>query len=227
VLTAAVWGGAVALAGLAPSTWMVLVCFTVAGAADMVSGIFRSTIWHQTIPDSMRGRLAGIEMLSYSLGPLGGQARAGLVADRWGVRASITSGGVLCVLGVLVTSAWLLADLGALHEAGAVPAGGYDLVLAAGNVIPLLAEGALEPTVAELAGALSPTGLLVCGFGLDAAHLPPGCPVTPLSAYDRACDAAGLGLVRRLAAWDGAPYDGGGYAVSVHVLAGIVHSAQP
>ena len=84
-----------------------LACFTVAGAADMVSGIFRSTIWHQTIPDSMRGRLAGIEMLSYSLGPLGGQARAGLVADRWGVRASITSGGLLCVVGVLLTSAWL------------------------------------------------------------------------------------------------------------------------
>jgi len=107
VVAAVVWGGAVALAGLSPSTWMVLACFTVAGAADMVSGIFRSTIWNQTIPDSMRGRLAGIEMLSYSLGPLGGQARAGLVADRWGVRASITSGGVLCVLGVLVTSAWL------------------------------------------------------------------------------------------------------------------------
>jgi SAM-dependent methyltransferase len=126
--------------------------------------------------------------------------------------------------------AWVLADLadlGALHEAGAVVAGGYDMVLAAGNVIPLLAEGALPPTVAELARMLAPTGLLVSGFGLDAAHLPPGCPVTPLSAYDRACDAAGLGLVRRLAAWDGAPYDGGGYAVSVHAPAGIVHSAQP
>ncbi len=123
--------------------------------------------------------------------------------------------------------AWVLADLGALHQAGAAVAGGYDLVLAAGNVVPLLAEGALQPTVAELARVLAPSGLLVCGFGLDAAHLPPGCPVTPLSAYDRACDAAGLGLVRRLAAWDGAPYDGGGYAVSVHAPAGIVHSAQP
>jgi len=123
--------------------------------------------------------------------------------------------------------AWVLADLCALPEAGAVVAGGYDLVLAAGNVIPLLAEGALQPTVAQLARVLAPSGLLVCGFGLDAAHLPPGCPVTPLSAYDRACDAAGLGLVRRLAAWDGAPYDGGGYAVSVHAPAGIVHSAQP
>jgi MFS family permease len=73
----------------------------------MVSALFRGVIWHQTIPDAMRGRLAGIEMLSYSIGPLGGQVRSGLVADRWSVRASITSGGVLCVLGVVATAAWL------------------------------------------------------------------------------------------------------------------------
>ena len=107
VIAAACWGAAVALAGLTTNLALVLVCFAVAGAADMVSGIFRGTIWHQTIPDSMRGRLAGIEMLSYSLGPLGGQARAGLVADRFGVRASITSGGLLCVAGVGLTAAWL------------------------------------------------------------------------------------------------------------------------
>jgi MFS family permease len=107
VIAASAWGGAIALAGLMPSLWLVLVCLVVAGAADMVSGLFRSVIWNQTIPDSMRGRLAGIEMLSYSLGPLGGQARAGLVADRWGVRAAITSGGILCVAGVALTAAWL------------------------------------------------------------------------------------------------------------------------
>ena len=44
-----------------------------AGGADMISGIFRSVVWNQTIPDEMRGRLAGIEMLSYSIGPLGGR----------------------------------------------------------------------------------------------------------------------------------------------------------
>jgi MFS family permease len=107
VIAASAWGGSIALAGLMPSIWLVLVCLMVAGAADMVSGLFRSVIWNQTIPDSMRGRLAGIEMLSYSLGPLGGQARAGLVADRWSVRASITSGGILCVLGVALTASWL------------------------------------------------------------------------------------------------------------------------
>ena len=101
------WGTAVAVAGMVPNIWLVLVCFTLAGAADMISGIFRSTVWNQTIPDHMRGRLAGIEMLSYSLGPMGGSARAGLVADLTTVRASIVSGGVLCVAGVAATGAAL------------------------------------------------------------------------------------------------------------------------
>lgn len=107
VIAASAWGASIALAGLMPSMWLVLLCLMAAGAADMVSGLFRSVIWNQTIPDSMRGRLAGIELLSYSLGPLGGQTRAGLVADRWSVRGSITSGGILCVVGVALTASWL------------------------------------------------------------------------------------------------------------------------
>ncbi len=83
VVAAACYGAAIALVGLAPSLWVAALLLAVAGAADMVSGIFRSTIWNQTIPDAMRGRLAGVEMLSYSVGPLGGQTRAGLVADAW------------------------------------------------------------------------------------------------------------------------------------------------
>jgi MFS family permease len=107
VLAALVYGATIALVGLAPDIWLALGCLALAGAADMISGIFRATIWNQTIPNRMRGRLAGIEMLSYSLGPLGGQARAGLVADAWTVRGSITSGGLLCVVGVVATAAWL------------------------------------------------------------------------------------------------------------------------
>ena len=98
-----------AIAGIMPNIWLLMVFFAFAGAADMISGIFRATVWNQTIPDNMRGRLAGIEMLSYSLGPLGGQTRAGFVADRWSVRAAITSGGILCVVGVFAT-ALLLRD---------------------------------------------------------------------------------------------------------------------
>ncbi len=107
VLAAATWGAAVVLAGLAPSVWLALVALAVAGAADMISGVFRSVIWHQTIPDERRGRLAGIEMLSYSMGPMGGEARAGLVADATSVRTSIVSGGALCVVGVGLVAAWL------------------------------------------------------------------------------------------------------------------------
>ena len=107
VLAAALWGAATAAAGLSGSVWVAIAWLALAGGADMISALFRSVIWNQTIPDSMRGRLAGIEMLSYSVGPLGGQVRAGLVADRWSVRGSIVSGGVLCVLGVGLCAAWL------------------------------------------------------------------------------------------------------------------------
>jgi MFS family permease len=107
VVASMCWGGAMALVGLSPNVWFALVFLAFAGAADMISGIFRSTIWNQTIPDHLRGRLAGIEMLSYSLGPMGGSARAGLVADLTTVRTSIVSGGVLCVAGVAATGALL------------------------------------------------------------------------------------------------------------------------
>ena len=107
VLSAAAWGASVVLAGLTRTPAVVLLGLVLAGAFDMISGLFRGTIWHQTIPDSHRGRLAGIEMLSYTLGPLGGEARAGLVADATSVRTAIVSGGVLCVAGVAATAAAL------------------------------------------------------------------------------------------------------------------------
>ena len=107
VVAAAAYGAASALAGVMPNIWLVALLLALAGAADMVSAVFRSTVWSQTIPESMRGRLAGIEMLSYSLGPLGGQVRAGVTADLWSVRGSITSGGIACVAGVALTAVWL------------------------------------------------------------------------------------------------------------------------
>ncbi len=107
VLAAAAYGACVGLAGLMPSIGLVAVFLMFSGAADMVSAVFRGTVWNQTIPETMRGRLAGIEMLSYSLGPLGGQVRAGITADLWTVRGSIVSGGFACVAGVGVTALWL------------------------------------------------------------------------------------------------------------------------
>jgi MFS family permease len=107
VIAASCYGLFIGMVGLSPTIWVALGFLVLAGAADMISGVFRGTVWNQTIPEQMRGRLAGIEMLSYSVGPICGQVRAGLVADAWSVRASIASGGFACVAGVAITAAWL------------------------------------------------------------------------------------------------------------------------
>ena len=104
VIAASLYGACIALAGLMPSFWLACLFLALSGAADMVSAVFRSTVWNQTIPDTMRGRLAGIEMLSYSVGPMVGETRAGFVADAWSVRGAMVSGGAACVGGVLLTA---------------------------------------------------------------------------------------------------------------------------
>ena len=107
ILAAAAWGVAIIGFGLATTLPLALGCLILAGAADSVSGIFRMTIWNQTIPDHLRGRLAGIEQVSYLSGPYLGNAEAGLVAGAFGVRASVVSGGVLCVVGSVLIAALL------------------------------------------------------------------------------------------------------------------------
>jgi MFS family permease len=102
VIAAAVWGVAVVALGYAPNLVLAVLCLCAAGGADMVSGIFRMTIWNETIPGHLRGRLAGVEMISYMTGPLLGNARAGWMATQLSNRASIVGGGAVCVVGVLL-----------------------------------------------------------------------------------------------------------------------------
>ena len=96
---AALWGVAIVGFGFADALWLAVACLVVAGAMDTISGIFRSAIWNETIPDHLRGRLAGMEMISWSSGPLLGDAEAGLLAALTSVRASVVSGGIVCVVG--------------------------------------------------------------------------------------------------------------------------------
>ena len=95
-VSAAVWGLLITAFGLAPDIAVALGCLVLAGAADMVSGIFRDTLWNQTIPDRLRGRMAGLELLSYGVGPSAGQIRAGAVASVTSARFSLASGGLFC-----------------------------------------------------------------------------------------------------------------------------------
>jgi hypothetical protein len=99
-LAAGSWGLAMMGFGLSPDIYLALGFLVIAGGADETSGIFRDTLWMQTIPDRLRGRLAGIELLSYGAGPPTGQFRSGVVASLAGVRFSLTSGGIACVVAV-------------------------------------------------------------------------------------------------------------------------------
>ena len=107
MLSATVWGLAIVGFGFCQTLWPALVYLAIAGGADGISGIFRMTMWNETIPDTLRGRLASIEMVSYMSGPLLGHLEAGAVAAAFGVTASVVSGGVLCVAGVLACGVWL------------------------------------------------------------------------------------------------------------------------
>ncbi|MFJ7910887.1 MFS transporter [Kitasatospora sp. NPDC096204] len=110
LLSAALVGAATAAAAFAPALWAVLLCLTVAGGAHWVGDTFRSAIWNQSVPDGLRGRAAGLEMLIGSAGPALGDLRAGGLAARQGIRAALRTGGLLC----LGSSAALSAALPAL-----------------------------------------------------------------------------------------------------------------
>jgi MFS family permease len=100
-IAAVLWGFAILFFGLATSIVPALVFLAAAGFFDMISGIFRGSIWNQTIPNYLRGRLASIEMMSYLTGPMLGSAKMGVIAERFGVRAALVSGGALCVIAVV------------------------------------------------------------------------------------------------------------------------------
>jgi SAM-dependent methyltransferase len=107
---------------------------------------------------------------------------------------------------------WVRADL----AEGLDDPAPFDLVVAAGNVVPLLAAGTELTVLSNLAGYLVPDGLLVTGFGLDPAHLPLAEAPFDLAEFDQWCETAGLRLRQRFSTWDGAPWDDDGYAVTVH-----------
>jgi MFS family permease len=121
IIAAMLWGVAIIGFGVVPGLVAALVFLAIAGAADSMSGVFRQVIWNQTIPDSLRGRLASIELLSYSVGPTLGNFEAGVVASLTSIRFSIVSGGILCVAGCLLCALALPAfrtyDARSYHQA--------------------------------------------------------------------------------------------------------------
>ena len=81
----AIWGAAIVVFGLSDTLWLSLAMLTVAGAGDMLSGIFRMTILQAAVDDSIRGRLDGIGMAVWATGPSLGDLESGVVASIWSV----------------------------------------------------------------------------------------------------------------------------------------------
>lgn len=108
-LAAIFWGSFIACVGMSNKLIWVLLFLGLAGAADCVSGIFRTTIWNETIPDKFRGRMASLEMISYMSGPLLGSAQVGFLASMTSTQMAILVGGTLCVTSVILSIFFLPA----------------------------------------------------------------------------------------------------------------------
>ena len=104
-IAASVWGLSIAAFGFADSLWVALILLAVAGAADNVSAVLRSTILWTVTPEGLRGRVAGIEFAQVSSTPALGDVEAGVLASLTSVRFSIVSGGLLCIVAAAVTVA--------------------------------------------------------------------------------------------------------------------------
>ena len=102
LIAAGTWGAAIAVFGLVDSLWAALVLLAIAGGADLISAVFRSTIMLSATTESMRGRLAGIEFAQVASAPTLGNVEAGLVASLTSVRFSVVSGGVITVVGTIL-----------------------------------------------------------------------------------------------------------------------------
>jgi MFS family permease len=107
IIAASLWGVAIVALAFADSLFLAFACLALAGSFDMISAVFRSTIWNETIPTEKRGRLASIEMISYMSGPMLGNARAGYMASISSNHISILYGGIICVLAT-ISCVWLL-----------------------------------------------------------------------------------------------------------------------
>lgn len=106
--------------------------------------------------------------------------------------------------------AWHLADLAEVELSRR-----FDVVLLAGNTLPLLEPGALRRVADRMAAHLAPGGRLIAGFGTDAEHLPAGCPVTDPDDVRWAFAEAGLVELASFSGWDRPVEDDPGYLVLV------------
>lgn len=100
LISVAIWGAAIGSVGLTHNLWIAVALLATAGAADIVTTVFRATILQTATPDDLRGRLNSLDFIVGLGGPHLGNVRAGTVAGFFGPTISILTGGLLCLLGI-------------------------------------------------------------------------------------------------------------------------------
>jgi MFS family permease len=109
IIAVLVWGAAITCFGLVHWLPAALALLAVAGFADVISAVFRSTIIQLTVPDELRGRLMGLQMAVVTGGPQIGDAESGAVAAAFSPVTSVISGGLACIAGALILARLLPA----------------------------------------------------------------------------------------------------------------------
>lgn len=130
LIAVGVYGLATLAFGLSRSFALTFLCLAVSGAADTVSMVLRNVVRQMATPDSMRGRMTGVNMVFFMGGPQLGELEAGLVAQWWSAPWSVITGGIGCLVATLWTG-WKTPELRAYRKSDA-----------AGVVVP-------APSVAE------------------------------------------------------------------------------
>jgi MFS family permease len=100
IVAVVMWGAAIAAVGVVGSLWLAAPLLALAGAADSVSAVCRSTINQTVTPDALRGRMSSVFMIVVTSGPRLGDVESGVVASLTSARFSVLSGGLACVAGV-------------------------------------------------------------------------------------------------------------------------------
>jgi MFS family permease len=104
LIAVAVYGGAIAVFGVSRWFPLSLCMLALSGAADMLSVLMRQTVRQILTPDPLRGRMTAVNMMFFIGGPQLGEVEAGVAARLFGVRASVWSGGLLCIVAAVAAA---------------------------------------------------------------------------------------------------------------------------
>jgi MFS family permease len=123
IIAVILWGAAITVFGLVDILWVAMILLALAGWADVVSAVFRSTILQVSLPDHLRGRLSAVQIAVVQGGPRLGDLEAGAVAQGVGTGFSVVSGGIACVVGAFLLASALPGFRNQVNPTTAVESG--------------------------------------------------------------------------------------------------------